>query len=333
MQAGCYVAQRPEIKDTLGFHVSAFCSPDISWEDIAVDLLTALHEKGRGNMGAMQKFTNDREGRGFRHEHKKQEAQEILARIRHVERGTVPDDMEILTLGIDVQGAENGVWWSLVASKREGPTAHVVDWGHIGGEFSRIGPAIDAIITRVVKNESGLERRISRVFLDSGDGNRRTDVYRFCLRYAQGRAVRPIKGGQERSRFFHENTDAREPHGGLLVNLNEVGIKDTIAAWLARKPDDPHAMTFPPQVRDDLQFQEHLTSEQRTDKTKGGGQWEGIEGKENHLWDATVYAVGAAIMMGLVGVPTIQAPPPPSQPTQKLAKPPGDLRWGPRPGW
>lgn len=302
---GRWVAGAPDVRDHVGLRVTCFDIPDETFESIMIEYLGALDGLGRGDDRKMKVFHNHWLATFYEPKHKRRGVEMIQERIRSRRRGMVPADCEYVTLGIDVQGAENGVYWVALGFKAQGPTVYVIDWGHIAGEFERIQDKLNEVINREWQWEGlSIRREKARlVYEDSGDGENTVEVYRHCLGFDDAR-VRPIKGNLEGLDFWKASgpkVGAMQPHGGLLVRLNSTLLKDSFTELLRRKPEDPHVVTFPIEAREDLDLQEQMVSEERRWVAGPKGpkvSW--VENGPNHYWDCVIYGFGAAVVLGIL---------------------------------
>lgn len=320
--AGVYHAKRACVGHA-GFHVPSLASPDTSWEDWAVEWLLARADQLRGDDGRLQTFVQHELARPYERKGLRLEAGAIGDRESDLDRGVWPDWVRLVTLGVDVQGGENGVfavalgWGAGVL----GPRLHVGDWGHVAGRFEslEVQGFLDELVRRRWRKIGGEDPGVAgegaapgvlrdreilagRVGLDSGDGMLTEGVYRYCRRW-RGDVVRPVKGENALSGGVWVQRSKTVPG---LVLVNTVALKDYWASAMSRKPGEDGAVSFARGASEDRDFVEQLNSEERqVSRTARGGlrvSWVSRPGAGgNHYWDGLVYAVAMGAEVGALG--------------------------------
>lgn len=289
-----------------GFHLPSLASPFTSWRDLAMEWLAAQDARERGDDRKIQDFVIHQLARPFVPKRSRLEAAMIEERETGLDRGVVPAWAKAVTVGVDVQGAENGIYWVALAWAPDIPRVHVVDWGTTPGRFSDLQPECDELVRRRWPVDGGGETLAGRVFFDSGDGMNTEAVYRYCMRW-KGAAVCPVKGEAALAgNAYVIPSKTTGSHGGKLVRVNVVGLKDSWASWMGRQADTPEAVGFPRGAASDADFVAHLTSEERRLSRSPRGlvsvAWVPRTGSvANHWWDALIYAVAGAADLKMLG--------------------------------
>lgn len=290
-----------------GFQANKLHSPSSKDKpsDIAGKWLEAKDDEDK-----KQAFWNTQLGLPYRRHTGKAVQIESLAARGEVWAAEVPDEVAVLTVGVDVQAyrveleivgwGKNEESWSI---------AYLV----IDGEFSdpKLQNQLDMYLTRRYARSDGRTFAIQAACIDSG-GDQTQAVYAFC-KARIGRRVWAIKGESARNgrrspvwptaRPTSRNKKSYRP---VILGVN--AAKDTIHSRLAKDyPSDvvrgPGAMHFP--ADRDVSYYAQLTAERSILKTTSGQRfrvWEQIPGRANEALDCRVYAYGALcglIHMGL----------------------------------
>ena len=312
LEAGKYVAENPQAGERLRtFHLSALYSPvgwKPSWGEIAIDF-----EAAREDLGLLQVFVNTVLGETWQQPGESPpDWEKLMGRQESYRLGQVPDGVEFLTAGADVQGTwlEGYVWgW--------GRNLHRWLVDHFRVERGPYDPLawteLDARLEQMYAKPSGVLLPVAKFAIDTGyQGQHGTPVYAWARRHGasrvlavDGRATGPpvypptlvdVKiGGQKLKhgcKLWGVNVShwKSELYGRLNLPRPEAG-ETYPAGWVHFPADLPE------------EFYRQLTSEQFTLATrKGGGRshrWEPIEGRRGEALDCAVYARAAAFMSGL----------------------------------
>lgn len=303
--AGRWVATAESVGHA-GFHLPSMAAPFRSWNELAAEWLMAMDAQIRGDNRLVQEFVIHELARPYVPKRSRLEAVMIEEREMAIERGTVPAWAKVVTVGVDVQGSDNGIYWVALAWAPEGPRVHVVDWGHVPGRFAALSAECDELIRKRWPVDGGGEMLAGRIFWDSGDGMNTEFVYRYCARWS-GQAVRPVKGeaALTGNAYVMTSKTAGDKNSRLL-RVNVVALKDTWAAFMGRQAHSTEAVGFPRGASEDANFVSHLVSEERRISRSPRGQvsvaWVPRAGSgANHWWDALIYAVAGAAELKLLG--------------------------------
>jgi phage terminase large subunit GpA-like protein len=186
---------------TAGFHLSGLYSPLgwFSWSEMVEEWLRC-----RGDAPALKTFVNTRLSETWEENYVSGVSSEgLLQRVESYMPGTIPKEVKILTMGVDVQGGggtENerlsvSLWgWS------DGEEGWLCDFQSLAGDAhqSEVWKALDALITAEWPREDGVTMKVSVVCIDSG-GLATMPVYQYC-RERQGLGVVAIKGASTRGK-------------------------------------------------------------------------------------------------------------------------------------
>lgn len=287
-QPGTWIANNPEAKKTRSFHINAFVSPWTKWNLLLEEYLDSKHDPE-----LLKVFTNTKLGETF--EQKGTIEDETYLLDRKEDYGAeLPDDVAVLTMGVDVQGNRleyEVVGWGL---KEE---SWSIEYGVLMGDPSKstVWESLLDVIQKKWKFADGLGYNIGVTFIDSG-GHHTTEVYEFTKRYEASR-VFAIKGmGGPGYPIIHKLSKTAKENASLIILGVDSG-KSTIIQRLQVKTPGPGYMHFPNDPRYDQQYFKGLISEKQVRK-KTGGQWKvywektGIT-QRNEPFDVRNYAYAA----------------------------------------
>ena len=291
---------------TAGFHLSGLYSPLgwFSWEEMAGEWLRA-----KGDAPALKTFINTRLSETWEENYvSKISAEGLMKRVEPYLPGVIPNDVLILTMGVDVQGGGGtegqrlsvSIWgWST------GEEAWLCDHQTLAGDphQGEVWKALDVLLTSDWVKEDGTKMKIEVTCIDSG-GLATMPVYQYC-RERQALGVVPVKGASTRGKPPIGKGSRQDINfkGKTLkkgVSLYMVGtdtIKDCLMGRLKHnvKNEDgssPGYMHFHAQT-DESYFRE-LTSEQQILKTNRSGfnvpTWIKKAGVPSERLDELVYA-------------------------------------------
>ena len=207
---------------------------------------------------------------------------------------TVPDDVVIVTAGVDVQGDRlelSLIGWT---AKEQARVLHHVRLNGTPGEPA-VWQALDEILMQPLVRESGEFMSIRGTCIDSG-GHHTQEVYKFCSERV-GRRVMAIKGRAGAYPIWPTKlSKAKLRHGAALHLIGVDTAKDVIHAALSvLDPELPKYVSFSAGLPDD--YFPQLVAERRVTKynNKGGAvrSWVKKSGDRNEALDCFVYAIAA----------------------------------------
>jgi len=290
MLAGEWRPEKDEPNRNRGFWVSSLYSPWLTWSDIASEFL-----KSKDYVELLMNFVNSWLAEVWEEKIEETTVDKVRNLARDYDQGVVPDDVLVLTAGVDVQkdhfyyvirgwGYYEESW--LIRAER------VEYWQDIE----------DCLFKTEYRRVSSAETL--GVYMTCVDSGFRTDeVYRFCRSWQD--KTKAVKGLEEITggRFYRANkidinsrTGAVIPGGLVLWNLNVTQYKDKINRLVtSQNPCKWHIFKNP---ADDYLAQ--FTSEHKVlirNRTTGKAKevWQKKkEAAANHYLDAEVYALAAA---------------------------------------
>jgi len=281
--------------DHKSFHLNELYSPWSRWGDLAVKFLRAQAEAKTGNKGALHNFINSSLAEPWidQTEGVKQ-PDEIISLCDDREPGQVPDAKILaLTAGVDTQ--DNGFWFTIWA------------WGpELTGYLIREGFAPDLDVVKMILWGSQYLDFKGRVYVPNlslfdSQGHRTAEIYDFCR---ANPGARPIKGERQLygqpfkvsmiDKVTRPDGKSYPIPGGLqLYRLNTTFYKDMLASKMSLPKGQPGSINLPKDVSRD--FVVHMTAEYKDEK----GFWVQPKYKRCDLWDASVYALAAADILGV----------------------------------
>lgn len=300
----------------VGFHLSALYSPIgwFSWKEVVQAKIDADRdfEKHR-KTEKLKAFYNTILGETYKEVGEAPEWKNLHGRRENYEIGTVPDKVNFLTMGCDVQKdrlhyevvgwAEKHESFSITNEIILGDTA-------LGREMPGSPWAVlDEVIAKEFTCELGGTMPIKMSAIDSGFNTQH--VYNFCRKYQINRVV-PIKGSDNLSvmighpRAVDVKTSGKTIRRGIkLFSIGVSLLKAELYSWLkfaapiAGEPHPPGFCHFPQYGED---YFKELTAERLMIKKnrRGFSQTEWIKERErNEALDCRIYARAAASLVGL----------------------------------
>lgn len=219
----------------VSFHINAIYSPFKQWEEIARE-----YERAKEDPVRMHTFTNLVLGLPFRELGTRPKIEQIIELRGTYRSGEVPNEVLWITAGADVQRGkkayeqlsdadlekemerleeEGKVLWISnlprieieILGHSHGYRTYSIEYkvfyGHTtdpyGGAWEKLRSWMEETELMYYRLD-GSKIGVSRVFIDSGDGERTDTVYRFCEPYP---GVYPIKGDQVLKKGYNEKGD------------------------------------------------------------------------------------------------------------------------------
>jgi len=312
LAAGLWVATRPELSEQhRGYHLSSLYSP-LGWQSWAE--CVEAWAQAQGQDARLRPFVNLRLGEPWRERGEAPEWQKLYRRRERYAQGVAPERSVVLTAGADVQAdrveVEVKAWGE---AEGGGLESWSVDYRIIpGGPQDRdTWRDLDRLLATPVRHAGGAELSIERLAIDSGYAS--ALVYQWVARQSR-RRVSAVKGREGSSVVVSlpKRVEVSGSSGKTLrrgVELWHVGVdeaKATIYSWLRLEapldPADhcpPGFMHFPEWGEE---YFRQLCAEQMIPRTVRGLRryvWEKSLHERNEVLDCNVYALAAAMMLGL----------------------------------
>lgn len=315
LAAGRWVADRPWIKRTHGYHINALYAPiglGLTWKAVAQKWVDAQDDTTR-----LKAFVNTYLGEVWREEGDGADADSILARVEQYTRESLEKSGRLLRVvaGIDVQ--KDRLELSLFGFGA-GEEAWALDHLILPGDTA--APDVWSDLDDALR-----DARVTRAAIDSGYNT--SMVTAFCLRRPW---ALPIKGVTGRGRPLLE--DERRRRQRLRVRrkkgmpIEPIGVdqgKALIYARLKITKPGPGYIHFPAAPEFDDEYFAQLAGEELRTRTRAGrpvSEWVQIRPR-NEALDCAVYALAACRLAG--PLPSAVPPPDPAtaEPPAAPAKP------------
>ena len=280
-----------------GYHLSAFYSPKIRFAEIAAEKLRCA-----GNVPRRMSFQQKWLGEPWQETVSNTSAERIAELALPYERGTVPEAGLFLTAGVDVQ--KSGFYYALRV------------WGYdeeswlVQAGYCESWEVLKRIVLQSTyrKTESGEPMRVMSACIDSGDGHRTSEVYRFCR--AHGEVCHATKGAStytgftvQRRRLDKSATGLAIAHGLELCTINTKWAKDKLFRLIAA--EDAGSTAWHVHAEPDPDYCRQVTAEHLV-RIRGRGfnvdrfAWQPkATGGANHYLDCEVGNIAAAEMAGI----------------------------------
>ncbi len=301
LAAGRWIAHAPGEGREPSFHLHQLYSPFVSWDD-------TVAEKKKAEAGGprdMKVYVQQVRGEAYEEKGDVPDYALLLARREPYEPRTLPYGSLFLTAGVDV--GHHYLVYEVVAWG-PGRASWSVDHGILQGDtkLPEVWAALDEILDRAYPDSVGRGHYILKAAVDSGDGNRAIDVYRYCRSRPKALAIKGMPGWQKPiigtpSRVDVDENGRKWAGGAMVWPVGTWEIKTDFYAVLGRK-GTPSAGQFEPGYCHfhngcDEPFFKQLTAEALVINKKGQHEWKPFG--ENHFHDARIYAIAAAASLGL----------------------------------
>ena len=309
LREGEWRATRPFDGKTAGFHLNGLYSPLgwYSWEEAATEFLRC-----QDDAPALKTFVNTRLSETWSADYvSKLSAEGLMEHVDSYEPNTVPKEVVVLTMGVDVQGgggtSEQRLSYS-VWGWANGEEGWLISHGSIDGDPHQqdVWSTLTTLITNEWQREDGQKLKIEVTAVDSG-GLATVPVYTYCREH-QHLGVIAIKGASTRNqppiskgKFVDINYKGRAIRKGVaLYMVGTDTIKDCIMGRLKHnekkeKESSPGYLHF--HCDTDHSYFKEITSEQQVLQTNRSGfsvpVWQKRSGARSERLDELVYSYAA----------------------------------------
>lgn len=316
------------------YWASGLCSPFYSFARVAFDLVAA-----RGDPEALQAVINVSCGEPFELRGESHPWEDVQALAGAYAPGVVPDGVQLVTAGVDVQ--RRALYWVL---RGWGHMAEswLLAYGVVHGETAYDSPWLRLFQTFAGALEGG--RVPDRVWVDSGykpeDGFEVTEhqVYTVCRRYQARRWV-PCKGHERldapvKANRIDVTISGRKIPGGMqLWHFNATHAKAFVHSQLD-PPAGEQRWHLPAGISED--YCKQIVAEELVASKDGRARYI-RRSRQNHFLDCEAMAYAAAHSMSVHALPERAAPPPRTGPATEAqtpgAAPAGWVPTAPAGGW
>jgi phage terminase large subunit GpA-like protein len=255
-----------------------------TWGQLAEEFLEA-----QKNPETLKAFYNTVLAETYEEKHETKIDEQALASRVESFGPAVPEQVAVLTAGVDVQG--NRLEVEIVGWGRDEESwsiAHKVITGN--PERPEVWAELDAMLQDRYENELGIELPIKATCIDSSDNT--TAVYRYT-RERLNRKIYAIKG-RDGYRPIWPKKVSRGKNNSPVFILGVDAAKDNIYERLKLEQPGPGYCHFPNDR--DIEYFEQLTAERKYARYHNGFksfQWKKSPGARNEALDIRVYAYAA----------------------------------------
>lgn len=225
IEAGDWIAERPEITDHLGFWINALVSPlpNAAWGKLAAEFLA-----GKDDPDQLRPFVNTILAEPWREAEDAFDEADLAARAEPIGLDAIPAEVLAITAGTDVQDDRLEV--TLVGWTRTEAVvlAHIVIWGTPGDDAT--WAEHDELIRTTWRHPHGGTLKVDGCVVDSGDGDWTDRVYAYCF----PRLTRRVMAGKGvyGNRPYIQASKGKVK-GGRLFLIGVDGIKTALITRLA----------------------------------------------------------------------------------------------------
>lgn len=294
-QQGRFVAENPGA-ETRGFHLNTLASTFCGWKEIVQKFIVAKEQLDQGNPEGMKVWVNTELGETWEERGEQVEDTELFNR-REIYDAVVPEEVLVLTAGVDVQDDRfevEIVGWGV------GKESWGIRYQKIYGDMlkEQVWEDLDAFLQTVWCKKDGTALRIISCCIDSG-GHHTDQVYRFTKeRYERGVWAIKGKGGAEVPYIRNPTTNNRVKTPLFIIGV-DVG-KALLYQRLRHNTKGPNYCHFPAneEAGYDETYFKGLTSEKMVVRFRKGRSvtvWELKDSKykRNEPLDLRNYATAA----------------------------------------
>ncbi len=294
-QQGRFVAENPGA-ETRGFHLNTLASTFCGWKEIVQKFIVAKEQLDQGNPEGMKVWVNTELGETWEERGEQVEDTELFNR-REIYDAVVPEEVLVLTAGVDVQDDRfevEIVGWGV------GKESWGIRYQKIYGDMlkEQVWEDLDAFLQTVWCKKDGTALRIISCCIDSG-GHHTDQVYRFTKeRYERGVWAIKGKGGAEVPYIRNPTTNNRVKTPLFIIGVD--AGKVLLYQRLRHNTKGPNYCHFP--ANDEAGYDETyfkgLTSEKMVVRFRKGRSvtvWELKDSKykRNEPLDLRNYATAA----------------------------------------
>ncbi len=289
---GEYVCENPNATEIKSFQINGLCSPNLDlesmhaeWERAQADILK------ENDYDRMSIFWSSNIGEPFSQSVGRINLEAVTAMRRNYTSAALPDSVDLLTMGVDVQDDrfeyEIAGWgWDLENGRM---LRWAVEYGKIIGDFessatfSQLTPLFRTP-RDTLKKKNGTQLLPSVILIDSGSGPHTHHVYRYVIAMQRvigqvhGREAQTIWAAKSSSKRIREpivrgtprqDPDMPEMRRNILKIVGSESCKSRILKTLSSPPTNerPAAWVWPRKggggVYDDARYWRGLCSEER----------------------------------------------------------------------
>ena len=287
LKHGEWIASAPK-SETAGFHISELYSVWSTWADMAKSFLEA-----KKNPEMLKTWINTALGESWEEQGEAVEYDTLLARRLNYDYSTIPEDVLVLTAGVDTQ--KDRLELQLVGWGKN-YEAWVCDYKIFWGDPNamNVWNDLDAYLKKRFKTESERSIPISCCTIDSG-GHHTNMVYQFT-KPRQARRIFAVKGLSVAGKPIANRPSYVGKNKAALYGIGTDSAKEAIFARLSTEPDTT-TLHFCSDL--DEEYFKQLTAEKRITKFVRGRKtlaWKQVRPR-NEALDTLVYNFAAIYIL------------------------------------
>ena len=287
LKHGEWIASEPK-SDTAGFHISELYSVWSTWADMAKSFLEA-----KKNPEMLKTWINTALGESWEEQGEAVEYDTLLARRLNYDYSTIPEDVLVLTAGVDTQ--KDRLELQLVGWGKN-YEAWVCDYKIFWGDPNamNVWNDLDNYLKKRFKTESERSIPISCCTIDSG-GHHTNMVYQFT-KPRQARRIFAVKGLSVAGKPIANRPSYVGKNKAALYGIGTDSAKEAIFARLSTEPDTT-TLHFCSDL--DEEYFKQLTAEKRITKFVRGRKtlaWKQVRPR-NEALDTLVYNFAAIYIL------------------------------------
>lgn len=276
---------------SVGYHLNSIYSPWVTFGEIAAEFLSSKDIPEN-----LMNFINSWLAEPWKDKADSMRSDIVMEKQLSYNRGIIPEDAQIITMGVDVQ--LDHFWWGIRAW---GPkmTSWLIDYGRV----ETYGD-IEKLLTRDWPDKNGEARIINLCCMDSGF--RADEVYYFCAQHSG--VVLPTKGSSHPLTTHYnisrlDKGPASSAFGSLNLYIFDTDkMKDFIAGRLTIKAGNPGSWNVYHDI--DRRYCNMVCSEEKVQHQDKKGHitfsWQPIASHaQNHMLDVETNNALAADIMGV----------------------------------
>jgi phage terminase large subunit GpA-like protein len=237
---GKFIARFPG-RPVRGFHINAFASLLVEWRELVEKFIIANEEKKKGNIQLLKVWTNTEMGQTWEEEGQQLEEEDLMKR-RERYNCEVPEDVLVLTAGVDTQDDRfevEVVGWG--EEKENWGIKYSVIYGDL--KQKAVWDELDAYLSQTFTRADGAKLKIICTCMDSG-GHFTNEVYRFC-KERTARRIFAIKGKGGAEVPYHGKPTYNNPVKAPLFIIGVDTGKSILYSRLEVQEEGPNYCHFP----------------------------------------------------------------------------------------
>ena len=283
LNAGRWLAEAP-FNGTAGFHINELYSPWVTFAQMVAEFL-----KAKKLPETLKTWVNTSLGETWEEAGETVDA-DILLQRKESWGAEAPEDVVVVTAGVDVQGDRLEVE---IKGWAAGEESWSLDYKQLFGDpaQSAVWQELDELLLRPVKSKTGLQLNVACTCIDSG-GHHTQAVYEYC-RLRAVRGIFAIKGMSQAGKPLVGRPSRNNRHKLRFYPLGVDTAKEVIYSRLRISEPGPGYYHFP--LERDREYFLQLTGEKQVTRfTKGTPKREWVKLRSrNEALDCNVYALAA----------------------------------------